>query len=244
MIAARQIFLGRGGGAKVPTAADYVQDGLVSMWDGIENVGFGEHNDNPEYWIDLVGSDSIRNYGSNQSPVYPNWFNGTALVGKPYYNSLKSTGLYNVLVGAEKTYELLFTRTGSGNCVGFPELIGGNYLSVTGFVGTRLLVYFEGNGFYVDPPTTTTPYTMLVTMAVKDGYCDVYVNGQYVDRKASSGTSAQSNNRLFFGQNLNLVNDTNYFAIWTHCIRVYDGCKSGSDIAANYAIDKARFNLP
>lgn len=37
------------------TAADYIQDGLVALWDGIENVDWGVHNENASSWIDLVG---------------------------------------------------------------------------------------------------------------------------------------------------------------------------------------------
>ena len=44
----------RGGG--VPTAKDYVQDGLVAMWDGIENAGWGVHDPNATVSRDLVGN--------------------------------------------------------------------------------------------------------------------------------------------------------------------------------------------
>ena len=37
-----------------PTARDYVQDGLVAMWDGIENAGWGVHDPNATNWVDLV----------------------------------------------------------------------------------------------------------------------------------------------------------------------------------------------
>lgn len=43
------------GGAKRPTARDYVQDGLIAMWDGIENAGWGVHDPNATVWKDLVG---------------------------------------------------------------------------------------------------------------------------------------------------------------------------------------------
>lgn len=36
------------------TAKDYVQNGLVFMWDGIENVNYGEHSDETMLWIDLI----------------------------------------------------------------------------------------------------------------------------------------------------------------------------------------------
>jgi hypothetical protein len=39
-----------------PTARDYVQDGLIAMWDGIENAGWGTHDPNATEWKDLMGS--------------------------------------------------------------------------------------------------------------------------------------------------------------------------------------------
>lgn len=36
------------------TAADYIQDGLVCMWDGIENAGWGMHDDLAETWVNLI----------------------------------------------------------------------------------------------------------------------------------------------------------------------------------------------
>ena len=36
------------------TAKSYVQDGLIAMWDGIENVGWGRHEDSPAIWKNLV----------------------------------------------------------------------------------------------------------------------------------------------------------------------------------------------
>ena len=36
------------------SAKDYIQDGLVAMWDGIENAGWGKHDENATEWVDLV----------------------------------------------------------------------------------------------------------------------------------------------------------------------------------------------
>lgn len=38
------------------TCEDYVQDGLLCMWDGIENVGLGIHDDSALTWVDLTGN--------------------------------------------------------------------------------------------------------------------------------------------------------------------------------------------
>lgn len=40
-----------------PTAADYVQSGLVNFWDGIENADWGIHTDDKSIgWVDLAGN--------------------------------------------------------------------------------------------------------------------------------------------------------------------------------------------
>ena len=37
------------------SAKDYVKDNLVAMWDGIENIGWGQHDNNTSIWKDLIG---------------------------------------------------------------------------------------------------------------------------------------------------------------------------------------------
>ena len=37
------------------SASDYVQDGLVALWDGIENSGWGVHDPDAQSWTDLTG---------------------------------------------------------------------------------------------------------------------------------------------------------------------------------------------
>lgn len=41
--------------ASAPTAADYIQDGLIVMYDAIENAGVGLHDSNATVWTELVG---------------------------------------------------------------------------------------------------------------------------------------------------------------------------------------------
>ena len=43
-----------GDGAWEPTAVDYIQDGLVCMWDAIENLGYGETDLDSRIWYDVV----------------------------------------------------------------------------------------------------------------------------------------------------------------------------------------------
>ena len=37
------------------TSKSYIQDGLLSHWDVIENAGYGQHDNSTNYWTDLKG---------------------------------------------------------------------------------------------------------------------------------------------------------------------------------------------
>ena len=50
----RHISMSEVGGNESYSAKDYVQDGLVCMWDGIENVDWGVHDPNTTVWVDLM----------------------------------------------------------------------------------------------------------------------------------------------------------------------------------------------
>ena len=59
----------------------YVKDGLVAMWDGVENAGWGTHDANATTWKDLVGG------GLSQFLATPSWAqNGLSIV--PSNNTL------------------------------------------------------------------------------------------------------------------------------------------------------------
>ena len=38
------------------TAKDYIQDGLIVIWDGLENIGYGSHDETSTVWVDLSGN--------------------------------------------------------------------------------------------------------------------------------------------------------------------------------------------
>ena len=52
LIAARNAMLAEGD----LSAKSYVQDGLVAMWDCLENVGFGQFDQSATTWVDLSGN--------------------------------------------------------------------------------------------------------------------------------------------------------------------------------------------
>ncbi|MBO6031856.1 MAG: hypothetical protein J6Q22_10485 [Prevotella sp.] len=224
------------------TAQDYVMDGLVSMWDGIENVGWGLHEDSPEYWIDLVGNDSVKNYGNSASSLYSTWFSDDALQGKPYWEYMKSSGLYDALVSPERTVELVTTRTSDGTTYGTANLVSGNWMQFAGYVGNRYVCRYENTTVYINPPSTA-PYTWVITMSCDNGICTIYVNGNVWGTVNSGGMATPNNGAVTLGANLQRVDGTSGFASPIHSIRVYGKALSESEVKANYKVDKARFGL-
>lgn len=230
MIAARQIFLGRGGGAKVPTAADYVQDGLVAMWDGIENAGWGLHDPNATTWKDLTGNGydlELRNsaHFDINSLVTAKRNKVSALLDRTLsYRSIEVCGFAD-------------ESRNSSSLVCF-----GNYLDS----GIMLACYWKSiqtyNGNY--QIIFTNPVSARSTWSgTHDGLNHIaYVNGD-----VAVGTVSRNNWSSRVGT-FGLSGSSNYnaynFVGNYYCVRLYSSAKTADEIAANYAIDKQRFNLP
>ena len=120
-LAARNISITEGE-TESYTAADYIQDGLVAMWDGIENVGWGEHSDTLEQWNDLIGGFALR-----ASDGYVGDFSGGYLNhGVAFYNGAgdpegrKGMGYYSKWIPIKKIMNGgLFT--GEFVCAAYPS---------------------------------------------------------------------------------------------------------------------------
>lgn len=54
---------------RAATTADYVQDGLLACWDGVENAGAGLHDAAPSKWIDVVGGGRSHSTASRPGPT-------------------------------------------------------------------------------------------------------------------------------------------------------------------------------
>ena len=70
LLGVRQFFATHKAAPPGLTARDYVQDGLVAMWDGIENAGWGEHDATATTWKDLVGNMDCSTSSGIATPVF------------------------------------------------------------------------------------------------------------------------------------------------------------------------------
>lgn len=256
MIAARQIFLGRGGGAKVPTAADYVQDGLVAMWDGEWNAGGGVHDAEATTWKDLSGNgydgelvaaqlgtgyqwedNAFVRYANNANGMWTPidisdrmlaaarnaTFSVQIVTGAPVGSNSWTSQIFNLAQTATQGWSNGITALKRDEVNGTCSTFGG-------------LTYGTTESFSVSPYNAISCVSLVL-----DGSTIAFYNGTTLvgNKKPSitpDGTIAGVFARLgsysyaYSGRYMR-------YAIYSRAI-------TAAEIAANYAVDKARFNLP
>lgn len=243
MIPTRIFPLGRGG-KKAPTAADYVQSGLVAMWDGIENAGWGVHDASATVWKDLIGnrdwtlgpSASYTWTGNSfdakkQNAATMSFVNGSLVTAMEFCVRTKAAASPSsgnsafILIGRESSsaapyYGLLYRRGPDD----VRALMGGRaYYTATysEFAGSRVSVSFPD-------------YADLNGVAYFNGASRSASGDNTLDYNASTrGTIARIGG---------IASES--MPVEVFCVRLYSRALTAEKIAHNYAIDKERFNLP
>lgn len=217
------------------TAKDYVQDGLIAMWDGIENAGWGVHDSAATVWKDLVGdmdfvlesnksasfsSSSLHlDYRSSYNRVHTNktakivtleilgrYDNGSRII---FINN--SASAEAIVIQGDMT-RVQFTN-GISKVVSYDNLIGSRNL---------LSVEYQNNSYAVD---------------------SVYVNG--VDIALTSLTNSwglETADAFSLGARTGSSYLSGFGGDY-YSIRAYSRALSAEEIAHNYNVDKARFGL-
>lgn len=243
------------------TANDYVKTGLVHMWDGIENVGYGSQNLSATVWKDLVGSTDLTLTDNG-------YFDSTSLVAT---GGERNDGLYNPAaigpslysdLSKELSIEIVFKMTSrwgrSQGTIG-PQFVfqfsrgGGTLDRVIGCLASgtesyknlascnvvnRLSAINFENYFFkkVNLSLSYLPNAAETTM--------MFVNTEVQNIIRVTGVNRNTNNATSVGGLVNLSGEGYYSMSGNfYCIRVYEKSLTSSEIAANYDVDKARFGL-
>ena len=236
--------------ASMPTAADYIQDGLIAMWDGIENAGYGIHDDSATKWIDCMSGLEFTPYGTLGDTVTFN-SNCVTLSGGNSYLRRGSQEVKPIIQGngseAYFTVELcnkpisdIRTKNFASYC-GIGTLIGSYGYGVRWYVAENWAVrylYVKNTPYtFGSQLTSEQPWTMTI---VSDGNMTKwYLNGSLVRSGAHGSTTGWFDNWFLGGGS----SSGNYWQgdIFSH--RFYNRALSDAEIEANYNIDKARFGL-
>lgn len=233
---ARMFFENRG--AANPTAADYAQNGMIAMWDGIENAGWGMHDASATGLKNLVSNGTLDislsgNYTIGENCVT---FSGGYGIADRY----NFTGLGGATISVLASY----ASTGALNSNGW---------SFAG-VQQRLAAYYERGSWFLAvtsaPPGISDSFLINTTYRydfvwdAENNLLSVFKNGSLVGSASYQFSLGHPLNRfrmMAYGSN----SDGNFgtFSGFVHNCMVYGRALTASESAANYAIDKERFGL-
>ena len=218
------------------TAKSYVQDGLIAMWDGIENAGQGMHDDNATIWKDLVGSADL--VAKNTPTINANSvsFDGNSCF---YKYGLSISGIPTVEICGcrsvqqpqnKSEHELLRLNADRGykiNCITLNGSYSNNYVRV-GIFGIGAFSQVEMN------------VAKTCTWITSSSPQQQYWNGKYVSSWVQNRPLTNVSSVIVGAEGTGL---SRACICTIHCVRLYSRLLSASEIAANYAIDKVRFGI-
>lgn len=209
------------------TARSYVQDGLIAMWDGIENAGWGTHVAAATTWKDLSGN------GYDLTLMNGAHFDANSLItaGRNSVSALLSTTLPYATIEVCAFYD---SSRSSSRLVCFGNSIDSSRLLKCAPNGIQ---YYNGN--YVI--TVSESKSMRTWAATYSDAATPYIDGQLA-------TGTVSTNRWDYRTGTFGLSGSNNYSSWNfvgnyYCVRLYSRALTADEIAANYAVDKARFNL-
>lgn len=222
-------------GKSALSAKSYVQDGLIAMWDGIENAGWGVHDPNATVWKDLVGDlDWILN--SNGS-FGENFLNVNGLSAETRQMCPPSMTVECVLKGNSGRHVVDLWSFANSN----PGL------------GQGLIAFADGTGYQTGFDMNKSSQIWISGQAHGVAHsitCLYDSDHKSIEGRYNGSISQLSNSNYWPGNMLKSSIGTGFadYKDWEwhgmiFSLRLYSKNLSASEIAANYAIDKARFNL-
>lgn len=223
-------------GTSVASTSMYVSNGLVACWDGIENAGVGMHDANATVWKDVVGGYEFALTGVTVEADRMT-FDGTATS----YGTLDSAGS-TATFGAAKngTMEIVFaSRTASGTQVLLQSTSGiglafgfyqGNILSST--VSSPVFPFAQG----------TATNSISIRYSSSKPVSPIYTNGSsLVSGTGNNSWGSPNSTTTFIGVRANKADNT-HFPGSIYSIRLYNRQLTDEEIAANYMVDRMRFD--
>ena len=207
------------------TAKSYVQNGLVAMWDGIENAGWGVHDASATVWKELISgtvSNDIASKGSFTSDSFNFTSRSIADLNTLAMRNAVGTSIFTAEITFKpNTYNAGIYLWGSPN--GFQLSVLSNY-AVRFFSSNTMIAQTEAQYAYSNAHTYSISRSNSTAKAFADG---IQIGN---DTECAAMTAPTNGLDIMISE----VNN----------IRIYSRAITASEIAANYAVDVVRFNLP
>lgn len=231
LLGARQFFEKRGAPA---WTNPYVTDGLIAMWDGEWNAGGGVHDAAATVWKDLIGTNDFHDFDSGVT-----W-------GDKYFhlpdvrNAARAYTLYDE--SSVKTVECVIKPFGNNGLVVAAFSVNPIRGEWSRWVGLRAnnTINFGSALPYASASVTSSEFTSY--SGTFDESWKIFRNATQLEIGVGQGMNwgtswvVQYPTLNAAASALSVTDIAN--------IRLYSRPITAAEIAANYAIDKARFNLP
>ena len=224
----------------------YITNGLIAMWDGEWNVGFGKHDNNANYWINLMTEIPATLMSGNIS------FTNNALIIQKQAFSI-----------CLNCYEAVYAITNgifTIECTGYMEELTANrfywlndqpntkYSSsgITLFTHSSQALFITqrlGNLLNLvshttdDPPCSGVGTWRIDINQQQQNSAMFYKNGSYTTKRQLTTSPILANNNLYI-----VTNDKGPIGKF-YCLRIYNRRLNEEEIHKNYLIDKERFGL-
>ena len=225
---------------KITTASEYVQDGLIAMWDGIENANYGVHNNEIKYWKDLVRNIECPYSISTETPNWhENCWESIANNDAKYFIA----SIPELTSTAGHTVEILSLKhtNARGTIFGSYSISNSNNCNFEYYPDNRYRAYYNGSP---DMSYSGKFQLSTITYYAATRYNDNYIiydnNGNIVSSKTTTyrqlkesvmhiGSDGRTGLMCFNGK--------------IYAIRVYNRQLTPEEIQHNYNIDRLRFGL-
>ena len=222
--------------APAATSENYIQKGLIAHWDGIENVGRGQHSDATAVWTDLVGG---RSFALSSATIREDSivFSGAS----SSYGTLDADGTaatFNI-VGQKGMIEMVFKYV-SGAV--FLQSTASSGVAMGFLNSTTILPYTGGNGATgLSFPSSLRGLTNTVSVgytSTRPVITSYYLNGASASTTSGSYWSSPGS-VTYIGRRASGAASS----VALYAIRLYDRHLSPAEIAVNRHVDERRFIL-
>ena len=238
--------------------SDYVTDGIVAWYDGEWNAGWNKHDANAQTWKDLSGEGNdatiVKSDTFDRSFTFDS--NSCTMDGTFCWSFTASDSVINAVKG-DCTIEVI-RKLGTPSIQDSTPFFGLNVynsraMSMAGAPNNMKFRMGMSNEFQTGnstiPGISTTITKHIEGTAISNGFYEKGVQrgtGTYNTQAITVNSSG-----MLFGAGTNLFGGKGRY--WepsppadghAYTLRFYNRALSPDEIAHNYAIDKARFNLP
>jgi hypothetical protein len=217
---------------KVYTAADYVQDGLVAIWDGIENAGWGQHDESPHLPVNLVDGQPLSINGDVE--IGSNYFKFGA--GKWGYSTIPDFA--SAVASKSFTVEIVAKNDKVSNAGIISIGSRGVWLYADSSNNIRTLNILSST--YTPSPDIRFKSSDIWRATIQGGATpQIIINDRTMSAQYGTQTSVSSS--VFYIGSLQGTPNWSNGTMWCSSVRLYSRNLTASEKAANDAIDNARF---